>query len=337
MSTFDDQMNATQVAWRRRFVSTPEAGTQNGKTQPWILPKKNWVEGLWPGIRPGEENDLKAYLDSSGVQKHHGVHNLKSSWVLCANLYFAHKVDTAAIRGFLAERLCEDIVAVEAVELEWAENPPLDPASLLGEPGGVRGANQTSPDVAFVVRLRTGGHGLVLTEVKFTEHSFYRCPGRDRRYGNQDPDRCLAGGKVVANPEIECHLVNWAKGRRMNRRYWEHLIFTDTARTSLVTCPAARAGYQLLRQQALAEGIAKSRVYDMVFSVVAYDARNSGLLGSMRSSGVLNFTRDWGPLFEGRAQFAAFSHQEWIAWVRRHDFDARWGHWLSWLAARYGY
>ena len=114
-------------------------------------------------------------------------------------------------------------------------------------------------------------------------------------------------------------------------------MFADTARTSLVTCPAARAGYQLLRQQALAEGIAKSGVYDIVFSVVAYDARNTGLLGSMRSSGVLNFTRDWGPLFEGRARFAAFSHQEWIAWVRKHDLDARWGSWFSWVVARYGY
>lgn len=77
VSTFDTEMNAAQVAWRRRFVSTPEAGTQNGKTRPWILREENWVEGLWPGLRLGEENDLIAYLDRSCVQKHHGVHNLK--------------------------------------------------------------------------------------------------------------------------------------------------------------------------------------------------------------------------------------------------------------------
>ena len=47
-----------------------------------------WEEGLWPGIRRGSENPLATYLKRLGVQKHSGVHNLKSSWVLCANLYF---------------------------------------------------------------------------------------------------------------------------------------------------------------------------------------------------------------------------------------------------------
>ena len=337
MSTFDAETKAAQVAWRGRFVSTSKAGKHNGKEYPWILPKENWVEGLWPGIRPGEENDLEAYLDESGVKKHRCVHNLKSSWALCANLYFAHRADTAVIGGFLSKRLSEDIVGVEAVELEWAEKPPLDPACLLGEAGGVRGANQTSPDVAFAVRLRSGGRGLILTEVKFTERSFSPCRGRGRHSGNENPARCLAGPKVIADPENECHLVSWAKGRRKNRRYWEHLTFADTAPARLETCPAAKAGYQLFRQQALAEGIAGSGVYDSVFSVVAYDERNDRLLGSMRSTGLSNFTRDWGPLFEGKARFAAFSHQEWVAWVRQNDFDARWERWASWVAERYGY
>ena len=336
MSTLDDQMSQWQKTWRRHFVSTPEAGIQNKKKCMSILPEKNWWEGLWPGIRRGEENDLEAYLDRSGVKKHRGVHNLKSSWVLCANLYFAHKVDTTVIGGFLAGHLDEDIVGVEALELEWAEDDPLDPASLLGESGGVRGVNQTSPDVAFVVRLRSGGRGLVLTEVKFTEHSFYRCPGRTHDE-NENPERCLSGPKVIENPGVECHLVNWAKGRRKNRRYWEHLTFADTARTSLVECPAAKAGYQLFRQQALAEAIAKSGKYDSVFSVVAYDERNATLFGSMRSAGLSDFTHDWSPLFEGKARFATFSHQEWVDWVRRHDFDARWERWTSWVAARYCY
>ena len=311
--------------------------SRNGKERGWILPEKSWAEGLWPGIRPGEENDLEAYLNESGVKKHQGVHNLKSSWVLCANLYFAHRADTVAIGGFLSARLGEDIVGVEALELEWAEKPPLDPACLLGEFGGVRGANQTSPDVAFVVRLRGGGRGLILTEVKYTEHSFYRCSGRDPRYGNENPERCLAGPNVISNPKNECHLAHWAKGRRKNRRYWEHLTFADAARAKLIACPAAKAGYQLFRQQALAEGIARSGLYDRVFSVVAYDQRNSRLLGSMRSTGLSNFARDWSPLFEGKARFVAFSHQEWVTWVRQNDFNARWERWVHWISERYGY
>lgn len=53
--------------------------------------------------------------------------------------------------------LGKDIIGVEAVELEWVKKPPRDPASLFGESGGKRRANQTSPEIAFVVRLRFAG------------------------------------------------------------------------------------------------------------------------------------------------------------------------------------
>ena len=89
--TFVTDMNAKQTRWRERNVSTREEGVQNGNKHPWILPMDNWTEGLWPDIRPGKENDLEAYLACSNVQKHSGVHNLKSSWILGANLYFARR------------------------------------------------------------------------------------------------------------------------------------------------------------------------------------------------------------------------------------------------------
>ena len=162
-------MNEVQVAWRERHVATAELGSQNGKRRRWILPRARWRDGLWPGIRRGTPNDLDAYLRHGRIQRHTGVHNLKSSWVLGANLYFAHRQDPALLAGFLAAKVNSWIAAVEKLELEWVADAPLDPGTLLGEVDGRRGAGQTSPDVAFFVRLDGGGRGLVLTEVKFTE------------------------------------------------------------------------------------------------------------------------------------------------------------------------
>ena len=335
---FDHLMTEAQITWRARHVDTDDQGQQNGKQHPWILPRKRWEEGLWPGIRSGSQNRLQEYLDQEGIQEHSGVHNLKSSWVLCANLYFAHYQEAELLGNFLAEHIDSRIVAIERLELEYEEKYPLDPTTLLGEPKGKRGANHTSPDVAFIVMLEGGGRGLILTECKFTEHSFYPCSGRNAKYGNPDPERCLVAKAVIDDPASQCHLLNWKTNTRANRRYWEYLKVNQHGRRALQCCPAATAGYQLFRQQALAEAIAEtSNKYDLVVSSVAYDARNKRLVGSLRSTGINSFATEWGGLFSGKAKFASFTHQEWVQWVRDHDSVAQWTDWLSWVAERYGY
>lgn len=337
-NAFNREVEAAQVAWRKHHVETREQGLYKGKPYPWLLPTSRWEDSLWPGIRSGSENPLQHYLDTTGVQKHQGVHNLKSSWVSCANLYFAHRQDMGLLGRFLAERIDQRIVEIERLELEYAENPPLDPTKLLGEPQGQRGANQTSPDIAFVVTLRTGGRGLILTENKFTEHSFYRCSGRKKEHGNPDPERCLDAQAVIQNPTAQCYLLNWKGGRRENRKYWHYLNISRSGRRTLRRCPAAMAGYQLFRQQALAEAIAqKSDAYDLVVSAVAYDARNTTLTQSMKSTGIGNVSTDWAALFDGQARFASFTHQDWVDWVRTHDAHGQWTDWLGWVAERYGY
>ena len=205
-----------------------------------------------------------------------------------------------------------------------------------GEPQGKRGANQTSPDIAFIVTLKTGGRGLILTENKFTEHSFYPCSGRKKKYGNPDPGRCLDAQAVIQNPAAQCYLLNWETGRRKNRRYWQYLNISRSGRHTLQQCPAAE-GYQLFRQQALAEAIAQSGAYALVVSAVAYDARNTALTQSMRKAGIDNFSTDWAALFDGQARFASFTHQDWVHWVRTHDESGQWVDWLDWVAERYGY
>ena len=334
--TFDQRMNDFQTAWRRRHVSTWEHGTQNGRRYPWIVQREDWELGLWPGIRSGTEHALNDYLKASRIQKHQGVHNLKSSWTLCANLYFPHRRDPRILAAFLADRIDRRIVKVDRLELEWAEDFPLDPTTLLGEPKGRRGANQTSPDIAFVVGLADGGTGLILTENKFVEHSFYPCSGRKKENRNPDASRCLNAKSVLDDLDTQCHLLNWKTSRRKNRRYWEYLAVSDAGRRELRYCPAAVAGYQLFRQQALANAIAASGRYDLVVSTVAYDDRNDKLVRSMRTTGIDNFAKDWEHFFECRARFASFTHQQWVRWVADND-PGQWLGWLQWVSERYGY
>ncbi len=80
MEPFDQWMNLHQIEWRKANVASTGLGRWHGDQYPWILPEGSWEEGPWQGIRTGSDNSLPAYLERTGVQKHEGVHNLKSSW-----------------------------------------------------------------------------------------------------------------------------------------------------------------------------------------------------------------------------------------------------------------
>ena len=105
---------------------------------------------------------------------------------------------------------------------------------------------------------------------------------------------------------------------------------------ALRTCPAASGGYQLFRQQALAEGIAASGKYELVVSCVAMDERNEDLRTCLASTGIPDI-RQWGKLFKGKASFAVFTHQEWVRWVAAHGDRDQWGEWLRYVDERYGF
>lgn len=337
MKNFNSYLEKSQVAWRTIHIVDQRHGMQNGLSRPWILPTEKWTEGLWPGIRIA----LPDYVDDpkDGIEVHKGAHNLKSSWVQCANLYFPFRSPQgmALLTEFLKLHVAPGIESVERIELEYAEDPPLNPQALLGEPdGGKRGANQTSPDLAFIVRTKKG-KGLVLAENKLTEHSFYSCSGRKKEVSNPDRGRCLDWPKLQEDSLEQCWQRQWRQGKRKNRKYWEYLRFSEHGKQILSRCPAATAGYQLFRQQALAEAIATIGDYDLVVSCVAYDVRNDTLVHCLRSTGVDNFATGWSSLFEGRALFATWTHQEWVCWVRMHDDEREWADWLTYVESRYGY
>jgi hypothetical protein len=324
-----------QIAWRQSNVSSRACGTYRGVKREWILSPADWEQGLWPGLRGKSPNSLPSYLKANGVQRHTGSNNLKSSRILCANLYFPFR-DSAEGRellaNFLRVNVSDKIETVEEVELEFEGAGMLAPATLLGEQGGSRGAGQTSPDVVFVVNK---GCGIVLTESKLAEHSFYGCSARTRitkrnRLGNPDPTRCQHAVRVLTNANSQCHQATWG------RKYFDRLssVAVTAAWAKLRCCPAAKAGYQLFRQQALAEGLIESGSYDLVVSCVARDARNKRLQSSLKSTGLLDIA-GWGGIFCGRATFAVFTHQEWVSWVRAHGAIG-WREWSDWITSRYG-
>ena len=347
MSKFRDEMYLVQMAWRqRRLPHVGGNGWWQKKQYDHILPRTHQQENLWSGIQTAGMFPLDAYLKDHDIQAHTGRDNLLSSWTLAANFYFPFGQDPAGLRlaaKFLRAHVDPAISSVRSLELEWEhDDPAFKPPTLLGETDGARGTNQTSPDVAFEVTLDGGGNGVVLTEVKFTEHSFYPCSIRKQLGEPEKAATCHDLAALASDPQRLCgqHTV---KGRR----YWDHLKGAFNWAAPLRWCPAATAGYQLFRQQALAEGLAQSPELDLVVSSLAYDERNGGLPGdrtgivkSLGRTGVRDVRNDWSSLFAGKARFKVFRHQAWVQFVRSEPVRPAWcdgpDGWLAYVSDRYG-
>lgn len=335
MQDFNSKQREAQINWRKKKITNPNWGRQNGREYEHIIPKQIWTESLWSGIRV----QLPKYLKSKNIHPHSGVHNLVSSWVVSANLYFPVNQDSSLRKLmllFLKQKISSDIKDITDVTLEFAfpKGAPLHPANLLGEQDGNRGSGQTSPDVAFIVKTKNG-KGIVLTECKFTEHSFYRCSARrkdnrGKKKGNPDPLRCMLDTSAT-NYKAICHQTEWG------RKYWSLLNLSATGKKILKRCPAATAGYQLFRQQALAEGIMQSGDYSLVVSSVAFDNRNEGLKKCLRRTGIDDFQTGWGEIFDGKVKFKTWTHQEWVQFVRDNQVNGEFDDWLGYLKERYDY
>ena len=335
MSKFNLEQREIQINWRKNNIKNKVWGRQNGNDYEHVIPKNIWEESLWSGIR----TELPEYLKSKKIQPHSGVHNLVSSWVVSANLYFPVYQDESLKKlmlEFLKQKVSSEITEISKVTLEFAfpKGDALHPSNLLGEQDGNRGSGQTSPDVAFIVKTKTG-KGIILTECKFTEHSFYPCSARrkndtTKREGNPDPLRCMLGTSACNYPDI-CHQTVWG------RKYWSLLKLSTLGKKTLKRCPAATAGYQLFRQQALAEGIMQSGNYSLVVSSVAFDNRNESLKRCLKRSGINDFQTDWGNMFEGKTTFKTWTHQEWVQFVRENQKHGEFDDWLGYLKERYDY
>ncbi len=343
ISHFDDEVGEYQTNWRKKYrLAEGEFGKQNGVEKEYILPVQKWMLSLWQPIR----EPLQQYIRVSGIQPNAGKHNLKSSWTQCANLFFPFRQNVEMRRilaCFLAERLDLPITDIEGLELEYAAPGKLEPKRLLGELKGMRGSGQTSPDVAILFSCKNGSSGIFLLENKYTEHSFYDCSGAKKVLGksyaqrglpvNNDPERCKHALDILDNPAGMCH-----QEQPWGRKYWTLLqpTFDKVALGRCTYCPALGGGYQLFRQQALAQGLINSKLFDYVISGVAYDRRNTELITCLRPIGIENFASGWSGLFNTEVRFHCFTHQDWVKYVA--SFNGRMiERWVDYMSGRYGY
>jgi hypothetical protein len=335
-----------QLNWRKRNKILPnQNGKQNGVEKDYILPANQWILGTWDDT--DFRNLLTNYLDIDQIQANQGKHNLKSSWTQCANIFLPfryHPHMKYMLASFLKKELNLDITSIDGVELEYAAPGKLSPRYLLGEQGGKRGSGQTSPDVAVTFTCRDGKCGIYLIENKYTEHHFYACSAAMRTLSrehraqglecNPDPERCKNIEECINDPYGNCHQVKW--GRKYLTILKSSVNIDIFSR--LPYCPAMRDGYQLLRQHALAQGLADSKLFDYIFSGVAYDERNKELISCLSELGLPNFITDWPNLFnrESQVKFHCFSHQKLFAWVMRSRSPdiQKWG---KYICDRYGY
>jgi len=248
----------------------------------------------------------------------------------------------AVLPGFLSQQLGLKVSRIECLELEYAAPGNLEPKRLLGELGGKKGSGQTSPDVAILFDCEDGKSGIYLIENKYTEHHFYDCSGARKALNkthsqrglppNPDTNRCRNAIQVLRNPEEMCHQQTWG------RKYWG--ILKDTANKGFFKqcgyCPALVGGYQLFRQQALAQGIVNSGLFDHVISGVAFDSRNTALITCLRSIGVENFASGWPRLFNTDVRFHCFTHQDLVSYIKQRN-DRSCQRWAQYIMVRYDY
>ena len=326
-----------QCNWRQTNNELPiEYGTYKGNEYKHILPPEKWLLGVWEPIR----ESLDQYIKATRIQPNTQKNNLKSSWIQCANAFFPFKTNDAMkrmLRSFVSRQLSLNVSSIEAIEFEYSAPGRLEPKRLLGEQGGMRGSNQTSPDVAILFGCDDGSSGIYLIENKYSEHHFYDCSAAHKtvslahkRQGmppNNNPARCLDLMGIIENPQTMCQQEEW------NRHYWGILrdSFDPSIAGTMPRCPAMKDGYQLLRQQALAQGIMNSSLFDIVVSGIAYDQRNRELIHCMKDLGVDDVMRGWGNLFQTKVMFHCFTHQDLISWVTRSrgGFIKQWGDYMN--------
>ncbi|MFC1744443.1 hypothetical protein ACFL35_10655 [Candidatus Riflebacteria bacterium] len=337
MQIFQSEMEKHQIKWRKNNIENQEWGVydiEDGKIYEHVLPEEIWEEGLFRPLRKNGKIPLNSYLVDNCIVNHPGVHNLKSSWANCANLFFPFRDKPELLKKFVEKKLKVSIKKINQLELEFAEEKPFDPHTLLGEPIGKRGQGQTSPDVGIVFEIEDGRKGLLLIENKLVEKSFYNCSGTKDNNGDTHPEKCRGFERIYKDLSNSCFLFNWQYDKR---KYWDYMLPKKESLKKMKYCPAAYGGYQLFRQQALAEALLKTGKYSAVFSGVAYDKRNVKLIKCLSRAGIYDFTKGWGNIFHLNTGFFTFTHQEWVSFVKDNDRDGEWKEWHTYIIERYGY
>src|SRR4051794_17139240 len=113
LKKFDVELRDSQANWLQSQIALGYQ-VEHEQSAQWILPAAAWKEGLWKGIR----DSLPQYIDRNKIKKHTLSNNLKSSWILSANLYFPFSEEDGRklLAGFLRGKVSSDILSVDRLE-----------------------------------------------------------------------------------------------------------------------------------------------------------------------------------------------------------------------------
>lgn len=324
--TYESDVKAAQIRWRKRHLPGVIGwGAWANKHYEHILPWEDRFFGLWPGIR----SDVLGYLEEGLISPHPSWHHLNSSWTLAANAFFPFRSCQGGqelLASFLAAHVAPEIVGVSEIELEFQDPPPFDQESLLGETGGRRGQGQTSPDVGVKVTDETGARGVVLFEVKYKESDFEDCSQYKKLEGGER-SACHGLRSLIADPG-RCPFTE------SGRRYIPILraaLSAGMRGSADRPCPAANGGYQLARQQALAEALVAAGAYGFAISTVIVPMANNPIHRIDQTSTL----SDWGSIFDGQSRFVTVHFEDLLGYVESTDGPAWTAEWVDYMRSRY--
>lgn len=258
LNDFQQQETRRQVKFkRRRWPELPDGTWSKRPTYsyPHILPRGHLKKAFYRDIA----DDVQSYCDENDIALSTEARNLKSSQVACFNVMFPMRSNAQLAKTALRP-LLPGVDNVSRMEFEYTGDEGA--TDWLGEPpGGKRGQNRTSIDVAIWWEDAEKSI-LTLVEWKYTEPSFGTCGGFQSR-GNKNRQVCRKLRVTSPQAAKRCYLTQ----ERNKRCYWRRMKEAGIDLTALARvkgCPFRGPFYQLLRQYLLAAYLRQSKEADRV-------------------------------------------------------------------------
>lgn len=324
MQEFDKRMREQQARYKTVTLGITAQGKWRGKEYPHILPEDKWDLNLWDGIR----KEAQFYFNDNNIGWHKDKHNLLSSQIMCANIFFPLKQHLDVLKPWLSNHF-HDVGNVVDLDFEY-----IGPKgkNYFNENGG-RGQNRTSSDVSITWLDSAKRKNMLLLEFKFTESAFGECG----KQNNPDRSRCLSSEKVVNSPQTQCYRTE------VGRTYWDIILRNDSPfrRETLTTekyCPFRYDFYQLMRNQLLAHCIQLDREagFNRVEFGVIYHADNDKLLRmSHPFDGERNPLMAWTSMLKNPDSFNSLTVQDILSTIEAGLPGDLTG-WRTYLEKRYG-
>ena len=290
-------------------------GVDGSRNRMW----SHWSEGIYPEYRRLAQDAVNA----DSVRLHQYATHLRSSQVFALNLFLPFREDSKARLSEHVSEIVGEALSVEDVRFEW-----VPPGNLLGEIEGdkpVGNEPATAVDVVLWCRLRDGGKGAVLLEVKLSETDFTHCKGRTSR-ANKRKDVC-GSAELLFKKSKNCYLQR-PRHQKRDRRYWEIFALEyGSVREAFPgadidgPCPFAESMQQPMRNLAIAVGLEQdphASIEKAWFGLCAHDD-NPDVAGHWESWTRLLTEPSLAPKIPASAVVSAGEkegHQDWAAWMR---------------------